>query len=48
MSLSWKNGFKALDDAVRAAISKGIHVSVSAGNGGVDACTISPGRVAEA
>lgn len=48
MSLGWKNGFQSLDDAVRAAIRQGIHVSVSAGNDWVDACTQSPARVAEA
>lgn len=37
-----------MDDAVRAAINKGVHVAVSAGNRGVDACTQSPARVAEA
>lgn len=48
MSLGWKNGYKALDDAIRAAINKGIHFAVSAGNAWVDACTQSPARVTEA
>ena len=48
MSIRWANGFQALDDAVRAAIRLGIHVSVAAGNDWVDACTPSPARVSEA
>ena len=38
----------AMDDAVRADVSKGIHVSVAAGNAGIDACSRSPARVSQA
>ena len=48
MSLGWKSGYQALDDALRAAIRKGIHVSLSAGNDWIDACTVSPARISEA
>lgn len=47
LSLSSHSGFGSLDDAVRAAVKQGIHVSVSAGNYWVNACTITPGRVHE-
>jgi aqualysin 1 len=39
---------QALDDAVRAAISKGITFVVAAGNANTDACNASPARVREA
>jgi subtilisin family serine protease len=39
---------QATDDAVRAAIRKGITFVVSAGNDNTDACNISPARVREA
>ena len=38
----------SLDDAVRAAIYRGIHFAVAAGNDNVDACAGSPARVYEA
>ena len=38
----------SLDDAVRAAIYRGIHFAVAAGNDAVDACSQSPARVSEA
>jgi subtilisin family serine protease len=38
----------ALDEAVRRSIAAGVTYAVSAGNGGVDACTRSPARVASA
>ena len=38
----------SMDDAVRAAIYRGIHFAVAAGNDGKDACTTSPARVSEA
>ena len=47
MSLGFAGGYRALDDAVRTAINKGIHVVVSAGNRNIDACSQSPARVAE-
>lgn len=48
MSLDVRNGFQALDDAVRAVIKQGIHVATSAGNYWANACTVSPARVSEA
>lgn len=36
------------DDIVQAAISRGIHFAVAAGNDAVDACYQSPARVYEA
>ena len=36
------------DDVVRAAISRGIHFAVAAGNDATDACSQSPARVYEA
>ena len=47
MSLGFSR-YRALDDAVRAAIGRGIHVSVAAGNSWTDACNVSPARVSEA
>ena len=38
----------AMDDAVKAAISRGIHFAVAAGNDNVDACNSSPARLYEA
>ena len=38
----------SLDDAVRKVVASGVSVVVAAGNEGVDACTTSPARVAEA
>ncbi|KAG9083430.1 subtilisin-like serine protease [Ceratobasidium sp. UAMH 11750] len=35
----------AMDDAVRSAISKGVHFTIAAGNSNVDASTSSPARV---
>ena len=48
MSLGFAGGYRPLDDAVRAAISNGIHVVVAAGNRNIDACFVTPARVAEA
>lgn len=39
---------QSLDDAVRAAIYRGIHFAVAAGNDGADACYGSPARMPEA
>jgi serine protease len=38
----------ALDDAVRAAITKGVTFAIAAGNSNANACNSSPARVAEA
>lgn len=38
----------AIDEAVIAAIKKGIHIAVAAGNWATDACNTSPARVSEA
>ena len=35
------------EDAVKAAIAKGIHVVSAAGNGGEDACHATPNRLKE-
>ena len=37
-----------MDQIVLAAISKGIHFAVAAGNDNVDACNGSPSRIAQA
>ena len=39
---------RSQDEAVRAAISRGIHFAVAAGNEEVNACYKSPARVPEA
>ena len=41
-------GMTSMDDAVKAAISRGIHFAVAAGNDNVNACRDSPARVYEA
>jgi hypothetical protein len=38
----------SIDDAVRRVVASGVPVIAAAGNEGLDACTTSPGRVAEA
>ncbi|KAL6774326.1 hypothetical protein ACKKBG_A24565 [Auxenochlorella protothecoides x Auxenochlorella symbiontica] len=38
----------ALDQAVAAAVAAGLHVVAAAGNGDVDACSVSPGRATAA
>ena len=47
MSLGWKTVYQPLEDAIRAAIGKGIHFAVAAGNDWVDACTKTPAHVRE-
>ena len=44
MSMSWglTGTSSAIDAAIKAALSAGIHVSVAAGNSGKDACSFSP------
>ena len=47
LSLGTRHGFIAMDDALRATVKQGLHVSVSAGNFWINACATSPARVHE-
>jgi subtilisin family serine protease len=48
LSLGGDGTSRIVDDAVRRVIAAGVPVVVAAGNSAVDACTISPARVADA
>jgi len=48
MSLGWRGKFKAIQDAVDAAVARGVTVVVAAGNKKSDACNFSPAHVPSA
>ena len=48
LSLGGDVASRTVDDAVRRVIGDGVPVAVAAGNSAIDACTVSPARVAEA